>query len=197
MLKSSVNVKSGNIDIRLPQDIISKNKIIQLKDGDNISKEVPVGNNGTVNLTNIKSGRYNLSIINTENNFDEYTAVKTIDIKSGNNIINIESLNDLSLIQNILDHKIVFKGLGDNVFAELDVNLSVNTIKLKANSGQPNSYYSSEYARIDIINENNKVVFSKSYIGNKNENYSEEVVNIKPGYKINIYHDSLIVVMDV
>ncbi|XZM35145.1 putative mucin/carbohydrate-binding domain-containing protein (plasmid) [Clostridium perfringens] len=189
MLKSNVNVESGNLNITFPQDTISENKVIQLKDGNTILKEIPMGNNETYNLTDIKPGRYTLAIIDTQNNFDEYTTVKTVDIKSGNNNINIESLNDLSPIQNILNQKIVFKGLGNKVFAELNVDLSDNTVKLKTNSGSPHSYYSAEYARIEILNENDEVIFSKSYIGDKNETYSEEVVKIKPGYKINIYHD--------
>ncbi|MDH2475976.1 putative mucin/carbohydrate-binding domain-containing protein [Clostridium perfringens] len=189
MLKSNVNIENGNINITLPQNVINSNKIIQLKDGNNILKEVSIKNNTAIQLTNVKPGRYTLTIIDNENTFDNYTEVKTIDVKSGNNTVNIESLDNLSSIQNILDQKIVFKGLGNNVFAELDVNLSNNTVKLKTNSGQPHYYYSSEYARVEILNENNSVIFSKSYIGDKNENYSEEVVNIKPGYKIKIYHD--------
>ncbi|XZM35304.1 putative mucin/carbohydrate-binding domain-containing protein (plasmid) [Clostridium perfringens] len=188
MLKSNTNIENGNLNITFPQDTISENKVIQLKDGNTILKEIPMGNNETYNLTDIKPGRYTLAIIDTQNNFDQYTAVKTVDIKSGNNNINLESLNDLSPIQNILNQKIVFKGLGNKVFAELNVDLSDNTVKLKTNSGQPHSYYSSEYARIEILNENDEIIFSKSYIGDKNENYSEEVTPIKPGYKIKIYH---------
>ncbi|WP_283697492.1 leucine-rich repeat domain-containing protein, partial [Clostridium perfringens] len=189
MLKSNVNIENGIINITLPKNAVNSNKIIQLKDGDNILKEVSIKNNEAIQLTNVKPGRYTLTLVNNETTFDNYTEVKTIDVKSGNNTINIESLDNLSPIQNILDQKIVFKGLGDNVFAELDINLSDNTVKLKTNSGKPHSYYSSEYARIEILNENNSVIFSKSYIGDKNENYSEEVINIKPGYKIKIYHD--------
>ena len=189
MLKSNVNVESGNISITLPKDIVSENKIIQLKDGENIIREISVENNENIKLTNIKPGRYTLEVIDTENKFNKYSMIKTIDVKSGDNVVNIESLNDLSPIQNILNQKIVFKGLGNKVFAELNVDLSDNTVKLKTNSGQPHSYYSSEYARIEILNENDEIIFSKSYIGDKNENYSEKVTPIKPGYKINIYHD--------
>ncbi|EDT70530.1 putative enhancin family protein [Clostridium perfringens D str. JGS1721] len=58
ILKSNVNVESGNLNITLPKDTISENKVIQLKDGNNILKEFPIENNGTSNLTNIKPGRY-------------------------------------------------------------------------------------------------------------------------------------------
>lgn len=189
MLKSNVKINKGSLNVTLPKDYVNSNYLIQLKDGENIIKEAKIENSSSINLTDIIPGRYTLAIINKNNNFNSYNSVKTVDIKSGKNNISIPSLNDSSTVQNVLDQKITFKGLGDAVFAELDVNLSENIIKLKTNSGEPHSYYSSEYAKIEILDQSDKVVFSKSYIGNKNESYSEEKIVIRPGFKVNIYHD--------
>ncbi|PCE02221.1 viral enhancin protein [Enterococcus hirae] len=78
-----------------------------------------------------------------------------------------------------------FRGLGDWTFATLDVANEQATIRI--NSGKPHSYISYQYASISITRQE-KEIYNKVFIGDKN--YSSEInrVSLETGDLVTIKH---------
>ena len=77
------------------------------------------------------------------------------------------------------------KGLGDSVFATLDVTHGIAT--LRTNAGQPHFYFTGQYAHITIKHGNN-IIFDKDYIGNINQQAKVDTIHLQDGDTVIITH---------
>lgn len=78
-----------------------------------------------------------------------------------------------------------FRGLGDWTFATLDVANEQATIRI--NSGKPHSYISYQYASISITRQE-KEIYNKVFIGDKNYSYEINRVSLETGDLVTIKH---------
>ncbi|NFD30035.1 enhancing factor [Clostridium botulinum] len=81
-----------------------------------------------------------------------------------------------------------FKGLGDWVFAELNLDLTSKQIKIDIKEGAPHVYFNDSYASILIRDTEGNTVYTKDFIGDKENETLIKNINIKPGYYITIKH---------
>ncbi|NFJ85175.1 enhancing factor [Clostridium botulinum] len=81
-----------------------------------------------------------------------------------------------------------FKGLGDWVFAELNLDLTSKQIKIDIKEGAPHVYFNDSYASILIRDTEGNTVYTKDFIGDKENETLIKNIDIKPGYYITIKH---------
>ncbi|EKS4342609.1 putative mucin/carbohydrate-binding domain-containing protein [Clostridium sporogenes] len=81
-----------------------------------------------------------------------------------------------------------FKGLGDWIFAELNLDLTSKQAKIDIKKGEPHVYFSDSYASILIRNTEGNTVYTKDFIGDKGSEALIKDIDIKPGYYITIKH---------
>ncbi|APC83704.1 putative mucin/carbohydrate-binding domain-containing protein [Clostridium botulinum] len=81
-----------------------------------------------------------------------------------------------------------FKGLGDWVFAELNLDLTSKQAKIDIKKGAPHTYFSDSYASILIRDTEGNTVYTKDFIGNKENQALIKNIDIKSGYYITIKH---------
>ncbi|APQ97147.1 putative mucin/carbohydrate-binding domain-containing protein [Clostridium botulinum] len=81
-----------------------------------------------------------------------------------------------------------FKGLGDWVFAELNLDLTSKQAKIDIKKGEPHVYFSDTYASILIRDNEGNTVYTKDFIGDKENQALIKNIDIKPGYYITIKH---------
>ncbi len=86
---------------------------------------------------------------------------------------------------------ITFKGLGDWVFAELNLDLTSKQAKIDIKKGAPHVYFNDSYASILIRDTEGNTVYTKDFIGDKENEALVKNIDIKPGYYITIkYQES-------
>ncbi|MET7040312.1 putative mucin/carbohydrate-binding domain-containing protein [Clostridium botulinum] len=83
---------------------------------------------------------------------------------------------------------ITFKGLGDWVFAELNLDLTSKQAKIDIKKGAPHVYFNDSYASILIRDTEGNTVYTKDFIGDKENEALVKNIDIKPGYYITIKH---------
>ncbi len=76
-------------------------------------------------------------------------------------------------------------GLGDSVFATLDVTHGIAT--LRTNAGEPHSYFTGQYAHITIKHGNN-IIFDKDYIGNLYQQAKVDTIHLQDGDTVIVTH---------
>ncbi|MFV3012777.1 putative mucin/carbohydrate-binding domain-containing protein [Clostridium botulinum] len=81
-----------------------------------------------------------------------------------------------------------FKGLGDLVFAELNLDLTSKQAKIDIKKGAPHVNFSDTYASILIRDNEGNTVYTKDFIGDKENESLIKNIDIKPGYYITIKH---------
>ncbi|NFK79214.1 enhancing factor [Clostridium botulinum] len=81
-----------------------------------------------------------------------------------------------------------FKGLGDWVFAELNLDLTSKQAKIDIKEGAPHVYFNDSYASILIRDTEGNTVYTKDFIGDKENETLIKNIDIKPGYYITIKH---------
>ncbi|MFV3012776.1 DUF3472 domain-containing protein [Clostridium botulinum] len=81
-----------------------------------------------------------------------------------------------------------FKGLGDWLFGQLNLDLSSNEAKIDIKKGQPHSYFKDSYASLSIKDNEGNTVYTKDFIGDKTNEALVKNISIKPGYYITIKH---------
>ncbi|ACO84629.1 putative mucin/carbohydrate-binding domain-containing protein [Clostridium botulinum] len=81
-----------------------------------------------------------------------------------------------------------FKGLGDWIFAELNLDLTSKQAKIDIKKGEPHVYFSDTYASILIRSAEGNTVYTKDFIGDKENETLIKNIDIKPGYYITIKH---------
>ncbi|MBA3927826.1 putative mucin/carbohydrate-binding domain-containing protein [Listeria rustica] len=81
-----------------------------------------------------------------------------------------------------------FQGLGDHVFSSAKVDLEQGKLFVNTSATSPHSYFGSTlYAKIEVLDTDGKVVYTKSMTGT-NTVVDKADVAIKVGYKLRIYH---------
>ena len=188
ILKTKVNLEKGNLEINFDNKDNLDGETVYLKDGDRIIDKLTIDKDKKTIFKNIIPGRYCVSLNNKNKEFNKYTDIKFIDVYSGNNTLGMKSPYSSNESLNLFNQKISLLGLGNSEFANIKTDLEKNRLKISTLGNEPHSYFNNAYAEIEVLNENNVSIYKKDYIGNKKTDKAEEIVDIKPGYKIKIYH---------
>ncbi len=83
---------------------------------------------------------------------------------------------------------ITLKGLGDWVFAELNLDLFSKQAKINIEKVEPHVYFTDNYASILIRDAEGNTVYTEDFIGNKANESLIKNIDINPGYYITIKH---------
>ncbi|WP_260448680.1 putative mucin/carbohydrate-binding domain-containing protein [Listeria grandensis] len=160
-----------------------KGKTLRIKDGSDVVREVKI-TTPTVTLKNMPIGIYSLDIPTGVSRFYEpstnYVAVTDHDTSTS------ITINELQTSM-IAAQKMVFKGLGDGVFAIATVDPEKGSLELNVTSSAPHSYFANEYASIEVFNEQGQSVFKRVMNGSNTETGKFQTI-IKPGYTIKTMH---------
>lgn len=177
----------GNIKLNISIDDFEqiKGQKIYIKDGKNAVKEITIENKNIV-INNIPAGIYIIQIPKPKNNAYsyqyEYIVVKENTINEKN--IEYKKINTDTLAS---DTVISFRGLGDSEFAKLKMDMENKNIQVISNNMSSHVYFTDEYANLQIVDTQGKVIYEKSYIGNV-PNPSNDTIDVDFGYKIKIKH---------
>ena len=87
---------------------------------------------------------------------------------------------------NDINRTIKFLGLGNAQYASLKIDYYNNKITLKTNKVKPHSYFSNSYQKIDILDSEGNVVYSKDFIGNVVQEEVSESITFAAGYTIKL-----------
>ena len=183
IMKSKVNLRKGVLTINIDNLNDINGKTVYLRDGNKIIDKIILNKYKKNEFKNIIPGRYKINI-STNNKISE---IKNIDIYSGNNSVDLKAPYMIEGIP-LFNQSIKLKGLGDFNFAEIITDLKENKINIKINKGKPHIYFNDTYAKIQLINQDNKIIYDKEFRGDKWENASTQTLNIKLGDKIKIFH---------
>lgn len=118
--------------------------------------------------------------INYGDNFGE--RIHAIKEKSINFIVTEYGVKEANPNNNIVR----FFGFADREYAALILDFDLNKLILKTKAGQPHEYFSNAYTRISIWDDENKTVFVKEYIGNREYKDETNIIDIKTGYTIRL-----------
>lgn len=197
IISSKVNLEKGKLDINIKNIDEVVGETIYLIDGKKVIDKIVIDKNKKVEFENVTPGRYKISFSNKNNKFDRYSDIKTIDVYSGNNKIDLKAPYSGEGVS-LFNQTVKLNGLGEGTFSEITTDLKENKIKIKINSGKPHVYFSNQYAKIEIFDENKNSIYEKSFIGNEEQKPTTQILDIKPGYKIKIFHEepSRLLVLD-
>ncbi|MCO5542241.1 putative mucin/carbohydrate-binding domain-containing protein [Enterococcus faecalis] len=79
-----------------------------------------------------------------------------------------------------------FLGLGDSEYATLKVDYNAMNLTLITNNVKPHQYFTSSYEKIEILDLQDKIIYSKDFIGNKQLESETEKIPFEIGYKIRL-----------
>ena len=159
-------------------------KKLYLKNGENIVKEVTI-ESPSITISDIPIGIYQIVVPNPENAYSydyQYIVIKE-DTQAHKDIM----YQKITIPTLASDTNIIFKGLGNAKFADVNMDLQNKKIYINSLNTQPHSYFSDQYANIKILDDNDEVLYEKSYIGNQTSP-SNDTINIQEGYKIRVTH---------
>ncbi|WP_260444214.1 putative mucin/carbohydrate-binding domain-containing protein [Listeria rocourtiae] len=160
-----------------------KGKTLRIKDGADVLREIQIIT-PTVTIKNMPVGIYSLDIPTGVDRFYE-PSTNYLAVSDRENMTNI-TMNELQT-SDIAAQKMIFKGLGDGVFAIATIDPEKGSLNLNVTSSAPHSYFTNAYASIEVLNEQGQSVFKKVMNGNKTETGNFETT-IKSGYTIKIMH---------
>jgi|GEM_PF-505086 len=83
---------------------------------------------------------------------------------------------------------ITLKGLGDWIFAELNLDLFSKQAEINIKNVEPHPYFTDSYASVLIRDAEGNAVYAKDFIGNEVNESLIKNIDIKPGYYITIKH---------
>ncbi|MDQ0150351.1 putative mucin/carbohydrate-binding domain-containing protein [Eubacterium multiforme] len=106
-----------------------------------------------------------------------------LNLKSNDNMLTNTTLVE----RNESSKEISLLGYQDKEYANIKFNLDEGKLILKTNNIQPHKFFGgATYVSVKILNENNNLVYEKSFIGDKSLKSSEKEFKIKPGYKLEL-----------
>ncbi|MDU6877912.1 MAG: putative mucin/carbohydrate-binding domain-containing protein [Clostridium botulinum] len=82
----------------------------------------------------------------------------------------------------------IFKGLGDWIFGQLNLDLSSNEAKIDITKGKPHIYFKDSYASLLIKDNEGNIVYTKDFIGDKSNEDLVKNIPVKTGYYIILNH---------
>lgn len=120
---------------------------------------------------NIKENELTNTISEFSNTFSKYPVIK----------------DGILWQMNKKNQEIKFLGLGDWQYANLKVNYDTNKIQIQTYEGNPHVYFGdNSYEKIEIIDNNGKIVYTKDFIGNETIKNNLTEIPIKQGYEIKL-----------
>ena len=175
---------NANISVTI-NDSINYNYEVGIYNGTNLVQKQTLVNN-QVNFTNIKPGKYTIKVLNDDYSYTfESKNVVIYNERSYSFQINkIENINSSILMQ----QKITLKGLGNSVFAEINIDGYNKNININSFNTQPHSYYNYKYASVEILSNTGERKYYKEYIGDRKQP-SNENVEFQEGDRLIIFHD--------
>ena len=87
---------------------------------------------------------------------------------------------------NDINRTIKFLGLGNAQYASLNIDYYTKKVTISTNKVKPHVYFSGSYQKIEILDSNDNVVYSKDFIGNIALDGSSESIPFEVGYKIKL-----------
>ena len=91
----------------------------------------------------------------------------------------LERINDKNRILHFL-------GLGNSEYATLKIDYNAMNLTLVTNNVKPHQYFTSSYEKIEVLDLQDKVIYTKDFIGNKQLEAETEKVPFEIGYKIRL-----------
>ncbi|MFN6609733.1 putative mucin/carbohydrate-binding domain-containing protein [Enterococcus faecalis] len=79
-----------------------------------------------------------------------------------------------------------FLGLGNSEYATLKIDYNAMNLTLVTNNVKPHQYFTSSYEKIEVLDLQDKVIYTKDFIGNKQLEAETEKVPFEIGYKIRL-----------
>lgn len=177
----------GNLVLNISIDEFEqlKGKKLYIKDGNKIIKEAIIENEN-IKINDLPVGAYTLQMPNVKKGAYDYSYNYVIIKENTDNQKEI-CYNKIDINALASDTKILLLGLGDSKFAEINMNLNKKEMRIDSLNVQPHSYFTDEYANVQIYDNKGKQVYEKSYIGNL-QSPSDDTINIDIGYTIKIKH---------
>ncbi|WP_291583655.1 putative mucin/carbohydrate-binding domain-containing protein, partial [Clostridium sp. UBA6640] len=83
---------------------------------------------------------------------------------------------------------ITLKGLGDWIFAELNLDLFSKQAEINIEKGEPHVYFTDSYASVLIRDAEGNTVYTEDFVGNKANESLIKNIDVKSGYYITIKH---------
>jgi hypothetical protein len=82
------------------------------------------------------------------------------------------------------------KGQGNNEFSQIVIDNQQHTMTIATRSGWPHAYYTSAvYANITVKNQNDVVIYNRSYAGANNNSACSETIALQENMLIDVFHD--------
>lgn len=79
-----------------------------------------------------------------------------------------------------------FLGLGNAEYATLRVDYNASTLTLKTKQTKPHVYFSGSYEKLEVLDTENQVIYTKDFIGTQVLEAKTETISFKVGYKIRL-----------
>nr|WP_269208186.1 putative mucin/carbohydrate-binding domain-containing protein [Streptococcus equi] len=79
-----------------------------------------------------------------------------------------------------------FLGLGNAEYATLRVDYNASTLTLKTKQTKPHVYFSGSYEKLEVLDTENQVIYTKDFIGTQVLEAKTETIPFKVGYKIRL-----------
>ncbi|MBC1372512.1 enhancing factor (viral) [Listeria booriae] len=161
-----------------------KGKTVRIKDGADVIRSIKI-TSPTITIKNMPIGIYSLDIPTGATRFYKPSTNYLVVSDSGNKT-NIQ-MNELQT-STVASELLIFKGLGNGIFARGTVDAEAGRFVLDVTSGSPHSYFPGRYASVEILDENGQSVFNRVMNGASTETGKFEAT-IKPGYTIKVIHE--------
>ncbi|WP_244966874.1 putative mucin/carbohydrate-binding domain-containing protein [Listeria grandensis] len=160
-----------------------KGSVLRIKDGADVVREIKI-TSPILTVKNMPVGIYSLDIPTGNTRFYD-PSTNYLVVSDRENYTNI-AMNELQTSE-IAVENMIFKGLGDGVFATAAIDPEKGTMELNVISSEPHVYFSGEYASIEVLDENGNSIFKRVMNGASTQT-GQFTAAIKPGYTIKIMH---------
>ncbi|MBC1402948.1 enhancing factor (viral) [Listeria booriae] len=161
-----------------------KGKTLRIKDGADVIRNIKI-TAPTMTIKNIPVGIYSLDIPTGMTRFYK-PSTNYLAVSDGQSKTTIQ-MNELET-STVASEQLIFKGLGNGIFAKGTVDPEASQFILDVISSSPHSYFPGRYAAIEIFDETGHSVFNKVINGANTETGKFEAT-IKPGYTIKVIHE--------
>ncbi|PZF90881.1 enhancing factor (viral) [Listeria ivanovii] len=175
--------KTMNLQLEIANFEQISGKVLVIKDGSEVIRKIKLVS-PTITLENMPIGIYSLEIpTGTSRYYEPSTNYLAVSDQTNNAVITMNELKTSS----IGEEEFQFKGLGDELFMTATVDTENESLKVNIKNTSPHPYFSSDYASIEVLDEQGQSVFKKVINGKVAIIERLETV-IKPNYKIKIMH---------
>ncbi|MBC1458140.1 immunoglobulin-like domain-containing protein [Listeria newyorkensis] len=180
---------SGNVTLTLDIDDLSQiqNKLLVIRDGKKVVREVSLTNN-KITLNSLPIGIYNLDWPTGDTN--KYSVdTKYLRVKNGPTTVPVKYTAKQT--SDLTKQAIHFKGVNSSEYSTAYVDLNNEKLTIENNYKNVNpSNGGALYSKIEILDLNNRVTYSREILGNSTLSIGLDETTIKDGYHIRIFHDN-------